>query len=140
MKIYVFGNPDLDVDTAALRLVPYLKKKFADCEFVIQDPNEEWDIPEKFFVIDVVHGIKEVRLFDGIEEFSEVPRVSMHDFDALTNIRFMAKLGKIKDIKIIGVPPSIPHGKACDSVSTILLSNLPSKSAKHSSYTDRKPE
>lgn len=138
MKIYVFGNKDLDFDSVALKLVPYLEKKFADCEFVVQDPNEDWDVPENFFAIDTVHGIEKVQAFDDIDAFSKVPRVGIHDFDALTNIRFMIKLGKIKKIKIIGIPPTISYDEARKEVSAILLSNLPSKNVKRSSCKDHK--
>ena len=43
-------------------------------------------------------------VFDSLENFSAPPRVSLHDFDAYTNLKYLQKLGKIKKIKIIALP------------------------------------
>jgi hypothetical protein len=105
MKIYIFGNEDLGFDSAPLKMVPDLRAKFPRAEFVVQDPNEEWEnVPENFVMIDTVKGIKEVTYFGNLEKFLMTPRVSMHDFDALTNIQLLKKLGKIKTVRVIGVP------------------------------------
>lgn len=107
MIVFVFGNQDLDIDNMPLRIAPKLKKFFPDIQFEIKDPNEEWPIPENLIVLDTVVGINEVKIFDNLDEFSAAPRVGMHDFDALANLKFLQKLGKIKKIKIIGLPPGI---------------------------------
>jgi hypothetical protein len=44
----------------------------------------------------------------------------MHDFDFLTNLQYLTKLGKIKKIKIIGVPPDMKESEAIKKVSAIL--------------------
>lgn len=120
MIIFVFGNPDLQMDALPLRLVPQLQAKFPKHEFLIKDPNEEWDVPEKLVVIDTVRGINEVTKFDGLGSFASAPRVSMHDFDALTQLRFLHKLGKLKEVTIIGVPPKLDKRKAFDNISALL--------------------
>jgi len=112
MKIFVFGNLDLSEDSLPLRLVPKLEKLFPRHHFVIKDPNEEWDMPEEFFVIDTVQGIDKVAVFDDLDKFEKAPRTTMHDFDALTNLRYLKKLGKIKKIKIIGLPPMMDEKTA----------------------------
>jgi len=103
-KIFVFGNLDLVMDSLPLKMLPELRKKFPQIEFVVQDPNEEWEVPENLVVLDTAVGIKEVMVFDDLEKFTPPPRVSMHDFDALTNLRYLKKLGKLKSVKIIAVP------------------------------------
>ena len=103
-KIFVFGNLDLVMDSLPLKMLPELRKKFPQIEFVVQDPNEEWGVPENLVVLDTAVGIKEVMVFDDLEKFTPPPRVSMHDFDALTNLRYLKKLGKLKSVKIIAVP------------------------------------
>jgi hypothetical protein len=120
MKIFVFGNIDLKEDNLPLRILPQLQKRFPNVEFVVKDPNEEWDVPEEITVLDTAVGIKEVAVFDSLEKFGKVPRVGMHDFDALTNLRFLWKLGKIKKIKIIAIPPDLEEKEAIKKVSATL--------------------
>lgn len=122
MKVYVFGNPDMEQDSLPLKILPDLKKKFPDIKFEIKDPNEEWNIPEELLVIDTVLGIKDIKIFDDLKTFVSSPQVSMHDFDALANLRFLQKLGKLKKIKIIGVPPTLTQEEAFREVSSILPS------------------
>jgi Ni,Fe-hydrogenase maturation factor len=120
MKIFIFGNEDLEMDSLPLRILPKLKEKFPEIEFVTADPNEDFDFPENVVVIDTTVGIKDVTVFDSLEKFSAPPRIGMHDFDALTNLRLLWKLGKIKKIKIIAVPPEIGKSEVVEKISEIL--------------------
>ncbi len=121
MTIYIFGNPDLPEDALPLRLLPKLKKKFPAAIFEVKDPNEEWDVPERLIVIDTVAGIDGVQAFHGLGAFARAPRVSMHDFDALTQLRLLQKVGKLKEVAVIGVPPGMDDGEALESVTAALL-------------------
>lgn len=120
MKIYVFGNTDLDCDSLPFRILPQLKKKFPNIEFHVKDPNEEWNINENFIILDTVHGIKDVKVFDDLDSFKPPPRITMHDFDAYSNLKMLKKLGKLPKIKIIGIPPEITKEEAFEKVSFIL--------------------
>lgn len=120
MKIFVFGNINLDNDSLPLRIMPELQEKFPNIEFEVRDPNEEWGVPEEFVIIDTVIGIKGVKVFNTLDKFLSSPRVSMHDFDALTNLQYLWKLGKIKKIKIIGLPPDMDEAEAIKKVSATL--------------------
>lgn len=120
MKIFVFGNIDLREDSLPLKILPKLKEKFPDIQFEVKDPNEEWEIPEELIILDTAIGIREVIVFDDLKKFSKVPRVGMHDFDALTNLRYLQKLGKIKKIKIIGVPSDLDEIKVVEKIGEIL--------------------
>jgi hypothetical protein len=124
MKIFVFGNDDLEMDSLPLRILPRLSEKFPEIEFVTVDPNEEWNVPENLVVIDTAVGIKDVTIFDSLEKFSAPPRVGMHDFDALTNLRYLWKLGKIKKIKIIAVPAEMGEPEATEKIIKILKKNV----------------
>ena len=119
-QVYVFGNINVDNDSLPLRMIPKLQEKFPDIDFEIRDPNEEWEVPEEFVIIDTVIGIKEVKVFNALDKFLSAPRVSMHDFDFLTNLQYLTKLGKIKKIKIIGVPSVMGEPKAFREISKIL--------------------
>src|SRR3989338_10878036 len=116
MKVFVFGNPDLDFDSFPLLILPELKKRLPEIDFEIKDPNEEWGVSEsELIIIDTVVGIDKPTVFENLENFSAPPRVSAHDFDTYTNLKYLQKLGKIKKIKIIGIPPKIPEKEAIES-------------------------
>lgn len=107
-RIFVFGNPDLEVDALPVQLLPKLRKHFPHVSFEILDPNEEWDVPRDMVVIDTVIGITNPTVFEDLDTFMQTPRVTCHDFDAYTNLQFLKKLGKIDSVRIIGLPPGIP--------------------------------
>lgn len=120
MIIYVFGNPDLVVDSLPLRILPALRQRFPTLTFSVIDPNEEWEIPEELIILDTVLGIKAVQVFTDLKNFSPAPQVSLHDFDAYANLRYLQKLGKLKQVSIIGVPPGLLEGRAADDVTAVL--------------------
>jgi hypothetical protein len=120
MRIFVFGNEDLEMDSLPIKLVPELKKQFPEHDFILQDPNEEWDMSESFWVIDTVVGLEEPQLFDSLDAFVAGPKLSMHDFDALSNLRFLQKLGKLPPIKIIGLPVGIEREEALAAIGKLL--------------------
>ena len=120
-KVFVFGNSDLDFDSLPLRILPKLKKRLPEIDFEIKDPNEEWEIFEnELIIIDTVVGIDKPVVFDSLENFSASPRVSMHDFDAYANLKYLQKLGKIKKIKIIGLPPDASENEAVGFIKAII--------------------
>lgn len=120
--VFVFGNPDVPQDSLPVRLLPALRKKFPAIDFQVKDPNEEWEISENevLTIIDSAEGIREVTVFDSLERFVAAPRLTMHDFDALANLRLLQKLGKIKKIKVIGIPPAMPEQEALQKISAAL--------------------
>ena len=125
MKVFVFGNPDLDFDSFPLRILPRLKKQLPKIDFEIKDPNEEWEISEnELIIIDTVIGIDKPMVFESLESFSTPPRISMHDFDAYTNLKYLQKLGKIKKIEIIGLPSMISKDVAIEFAIKILSNSL----------------
>ncbi len=114
MVVFVFGNPDLPMDSLPLRILPELRKRLPDIDFQVKDPNEEWDVPEELTVIDTVVGLKEPRVFDSLDAFSAAPRLTMHDFDAYANLRLLQKIGKIKIVVVIGLPTDMDETLAAD--------------------------
>ena len=112
MQVFVFGNPDIEIDSLPVKLLPALKETFPDVEFVALDPNEVWDVPEDMIVVDTVVNTEEVAVFDDLKAFMAAPRLTCHDFDAYANLMLMMKLGKIRTVRIVGIPP----GKQPDEV------------------------
>ncbi|OGZ06776.1 MAG: hypothetical protein A3C93_02370 [Candidatus Lloydbacteria bacterium RIFCSPHIGHO2_02_FULL_54_17] len=124
-QVFVFGNPELPADSLPIRLLPSLRERFSDVSFLFLDPNEEWEPPDPLVVIDTVVGIRDVRIFEGIDVFTAAPTVSMHDFDALFNLRYLAKLGKLGRVIVIGVPPELSADAALPAVVSELEKILP---------------
>lgn len=112
MQIFVFGNPDIEVDALPIRLLPALRERMPGHTFVTLDPNEEWDVPRRMLIVDTVVGLEEPRLFEGLEYFMKSPRMTCHDFDAHANLLLLKKLGKIDDTTILGLPPGYDADKA----------------------------
>ncbi|MEM3364231.1 MAG: hypothetical protein QXS93_01845 [Candidatus Micrarchaeia archaeon] len=108
-RFLVLGNESVFEDGTAVRLMPLLKKEFPMHEFVVFDPNESLPVENKdLLLIDVVRGIKRVEIFteEDIDRFSDFPKVGVHDFDLTFQLKLLLRLGKIKNVRIIG----IPHG------------------------------
>ncbi len=118
--VFIFGNPDLPMDALPIRIMPQLATARPALHFVLKDPNEDWDIPETLVVIDTVVGIDRAMVFDTLDAFTPFAHVSVHDFDAYTNLRFLAKLGKLKSVCIIGVPVGIGEDVAVSCVLRLL--------------------
>ena len=115
-QVWIFGNPDLEQDSLPLKILPKLKEYLPDTEFIIKDPNEEWDLPKHLNIIDTIHGLKKITTFTSLKDFSGGPRITMHDFDLLTNLRWLAKLNKLPPFTIIGLPQ---QAKAKETIITI---------------------
>ncbi len=122
MKIFVFGNEDIPFDSLPLRILPQLKKLYPKIEFEVKDPNEEWELnnDKSVTIIDTALGINAVTVFLDLNKFARPPSIGMHDFDALTNLRFLMKLGKINKVTIIAVPSEIDENKAIKDISNFL--------------------
>ena len=118
--VYIFGNPDLAIDSLPVKLIPELQKQNPDFTFILKDPNEEWDVPEEMLVIDTAINAKKVTIFKDLKSFMIGPRLSMHDFDALSNLLFLEKIGRLKKIKIIAVPSNIDAQTALREISARL--------------------
>jgi len=112
MQVFVFGNPDIEIDALPVRLMPALREALPDATFTALDPNEDWSVPAHMLIIDTVVGIDEPRVFPGLDQFMRAPRLTCHDFDAYANLMLLKKLGKINDTTIFGLPPGIAEDAA----------------------------
>lgn len=110
-NFYIFGNPNLAMDALPITLIPELEKQYPQHSFTVLDPNEEWDVPRDMYIIDTVVGIKTVTTFTDLHAFLDGPKVTCHDFDAYTNLKFLKKLGKIDSTTIIGIPGGHPEDR-----------------------------
>ena len=108
MKIYVFGNWDLESDNNALKITKKLGKDFDCLEFIEVKPNQDvsFEGEDNVIILDVIEGLKETRVFNEkqIDKLVLPPRNSVHDFDLGFQLKYLKKLGKIKNVKIVGLP------------------------------------
>lgn len=126
IAIYIFGNELLDFDNLPTKLAPKLKKKFPLIDFIIQDPTENIKPSAKgeLVIIDTVMGIKEVRVFNNIDEIETEKIYSMHDFDLAFNLKLLKKIGKLKKVTIFGVPSKMNEKIALEQLIKLLPINL----------------
>lgn len=102
-KIYVFGNEFFEGDEVAKELAKLIKnQKF---EFIFaESPNEILNAEGELIILDVVKGIKEVKLLENIDDLVLENSVTCHDLDLGFYLKLMKETGKITQVKIIGLP------------------------------------
>lgn len=105
MMVYVFGNPDIEEDKNAFLVAEYLEGKILEVDFKLMEISDEISFEnENPVIMDVVSEIDEVTLYDDIDKIIMPPRVSAHDFDLGFQLKYLKKIGKIKNITVIGIP------------------------------------
>ncbi|MDO8480857.1 MAG: hypothetical protein Q7S65_03495 [Nanoarchaeota archaeon] len=101
-KVYVFGNEHLEEDSLAKKTAVLLKPLTGEVVFC-RSADELLDAESPLVILDVVKGLKEVRLIPP-KKIKSRSLVSLHDFDVGYVLKLMAEMGQEKDIKIIGIP------------------------------------
>jgi hypothetical protein len=136
--VLVFGNPLVDADSIALRLMPLLQRRFPGLAFKEFDAAENLEQEGRDLVIlDSAIGLEDVALLEGLDALMIGRTCSMHDFDLALTLKLLKKMGKIDSVRIIAVPASFPLRKALAG-SCRLISSLLSKSASRSSCRGRR--
>jgi len=119
--IYIFGNPLLPFDNLPIKILPQLRKKFPQFNFVIFDPNENLKPQDKkLFIIDTVQGLKEVALIEDFDRIMTNKIYSLHDFDLGFNLKLLQKIGELEEIKIFGIPPELGVDEIVKQLTQIL--------------------
>ena len=106
MKISVLGNPDLKEDNAAIKLIPWLKRKYPGVEIKIEDPSGGMIPPKagEWLIVDACEGIDKITEFEDLDKFEALRRVGVHDYEVMTELKLLKKLGKINKLKILAIP------------------------------------
>ncbi|MFH1354421.1 MAG: hypothetical protein ABIH36_03975 [bacterium] len=139
LQVWLFGNPDFNPDALPLKLLPELQQRLPSFDLIIKDPNEEWRLSKKLIIIDTVQGIKKITTFTSLDQFQNAPNITVHDFDLLTNLKWLSKLKKLPPFLIIGLPAGISKKEAFNKIIAILTPISFSGSGKRSSCTDHTP-
>ncbi len=125
MKVLVFGNPLVERDSIALRLLPALRKRFPEVEFKEFDAAENLeDEGPDLVILDSAEGIRRVMLIEDIAALSTGSIYSMHDFDLSLTLKLLRKMGAVNSVRIIAVPSRFPLRKALSGCSKLLSSLL----------------
>jgi hypothetical protein len=108
MKVYVFGNQNLEFDNNAIDVAKNIGTSFPEVEFVTVKLNQDlpFDNKQDVVLMDVVEGLTDVQLLED-DELAKIvlpPRTTAHDFDLGFQLKYLKKLGKLGQIKIIGLP------------------------------------
>jgi Ni,Fe-hydrogenase maturation factor len=124
MKILVFGNPLLQKDNLALKLIPRLRKEFSgnkEIDFVESDSTEDLHKQGKnLIILDVAMDIKEVEIIEDLNRLATGKVYTMHDFDLSYNLKIFQKLKLIDSVKIIAIPQEMEADEAFDQLQLIL--------------------
>lgn len=112
VKVYCLGNPLYDPDSAVPSIFDRLTREFPDLKFMMVDPSEDFTPDEGAVIIDTVAGIKNVGIYRDIGEFARTSTASVHDYDLITHLSLLKKLGRLGPITIIG----LPAGKSSEEV------------------------
>lgn len=108
MKVYIFGNEDLDFDNKAILVAKKFKKTIENCDFIYVKPNQ--DLPfvdrEEIVIMDTIEGIDDITLIndDQIQDISLEKRTTAHDFDLGFQLKYLKKIGKLGKVTIVGLP------------------------------------
>ncbi len=128
MKIYVLGNPLVEIDSLPIKLLLKLEDMFPKIQFIELDPSEDFDTSEKTLnLLDTALGLKKVQLIKDIDKIVVERACSLHDFDLGHNLKIMKKFGLIEEVNIIGVPPKMNEMVAIKQIKEI-ITNLFSRS------------
>ena len=123
MKFLIFGNEIVEQDNLALKLMLRLKEEFPNIGFKEFDPTENLQAEIEYGtlnIIDVVQGIQKPIVITNINQLRQDKVYSMHDFDLGFNLKLLYKIGKLKEIFIIGLPQNMNEEKALEEVKKII--------------------
>ena len=103
MKVYVFGNLDVDTDNKALLLTP-----IGGVTFIEVKPNQDlpFDKGKDVIIVDTVEGLKKITLItdNQLDKVILPPRSTTHDYDLGFQLKYLKKLGKLGRVTLIGLP------------------------------------
>ena len=120
MNVYVFGNPIVPEDNQAFKLLPFLKTKFPEINFIHADPTVNcWKGDKNLVIIDTVAGIDNVTEFTSFEKIQATQSLTVHDYDLYMDLKLMKKLGKIENFKIIGIPVALRNNTLSEVIQNL---------------------
>jgi Ni,Fe-hydrogenase maturation factor len=137
MRVLVLGNPLVDSDSLALKLLPSLKERFPNIEFEEADPADI-DLEQDPIVIDVAKNVKKVVLIDDAKRLQSDDALSIHGLGLAEMLSLMETAGRKVSVKIICVPEKMSPKLALEKITPMLRAILLSGNGKRRTCTGRK--
>lgn len=109
-------------DSLPISLLPSLKEKFPNVEFIETDPADIDVEKGELIILDTAKGIKEVTLLDDVDKLENDNMLSLHGLGLAEQLALMKAAGRTVRLKIICVPEKIPQKKALEDIAKILKS------------------
>lgn len=103
--VLCFGNEFLKKDSLAKKLADEIKLE--GFEFIKTDNVDDvlnYANSGELYILDVVENIKKTILIKNIDDLKGSKICSLHDFDLGFYLKLLKEIGKIKEMRIIGVP------------------------------------
>ncbi len=120
MKIYVFGNNDLDNDNSGIKLSKILSNHFNDIEFIYVNDIDSFSPNEKVpILLDSASNISEVIVIENTDKLQTNMNTSNHDFDLGMTLKLLLKLHKIDGFKAICIPQTLSDIDVLESIKII---------------------
>ena len=123
--VLCFGNPYIKGDSISVQLAKELNIpnfEFITCRY----PDELYNYKnlDEFYIMDVVRGIDKVKLITDLDEVKQTRSVSLHDFDLGFFLKLMKATGRLRSIKIIGIPLGVEKEVIKQQVEQLLNKQL----------------
>jgi len=103
-KIFICGNPLVDVDSLPFRILPELRAILPEIDFIDFDPTENFPHEDPLIIIDSVINAKEIMVIRDLLNLGDAPHVSAHDADLAFHLKWLEKMGQLPKLVIFGVP------------------------------------
>ena len=116
MKILLAFGSHYEKDNLAWEIA----KSLTDIEVrLCSRPEDVLDVEGDIYILDVVKGLINVRFLD-IEDTKTKKTITAHDFDLGLFLKLMKETGKLRSIKIIGIPENMRKKKIKAEVEHLL--------------------
>ncbi len=98
----------MESDNKALLVAKRLKAEFPKVEFIEVDVNKDlpFENKEDVLIIDTVEGIDRLEILENedLDKIKIPSSTTVHDFDLAFQLKYLKKLGKLGNVKILGIP------------------------------------
>jgi len=122
-KIFCFGNEFIQEDSLAKELVDEIDEfKIIRCSS--PDSLISHENLDDMIIIDVAKGIDKPMLITDIDQLRANKSISAHDLDLGFYLKLYKKMGKIKTVKIIGIPQQGDKEALKEQVVCLLKDNI----------------
>jgi hypothetical protein len=110
MRVYYFGNTDIDTDNQAHKFVLEYQNILKEIEFIEVKPNQ--DLPfvdeKNVIILDAIENLDDIKVLN-LSDFSALKTttsVTAHDYDLGFQLKYLKKLNKLDKVIIVGLPMS----------------------------------